>query len=215
MATEANRILEAQWGSRAGSSGGIHVTDIVWEPGMPGRAVATIEGASWTVWDYREEVCMSEELAGMLQQPEEGVEKRQCVTKAIAAGIVWRTLARRPSPAEVEAKALEVRVEQTRQALEAQSVMGEAAHKVAPIEAEIRVYTHDTIRANHDKDFRSLAVFPVQDLEDCKLIVIRADYKGDVVVETMTGPARQWLDVVDVDMARAHGFLGAPSHASD
>ncbi|CAE7410615.1 unnamed protein product, partial [Symbiodinium microadriaticum] len=200
MATEANRILEAQWGSRAGSSGGIHVTDIVWEPGMPGRAVATIEGASWTVWDYREEVCMSEELAGMLQQPEEGVEKRQCVTKAIAAGIVWRTLARRPSPAEVEAKALEVRVEQTRQALEAQSVMGEAAHKVAPIEAEIRVYTHDTIRANHDKDFRSLAVFPVQDLEDCKLIVIRADYKGDVVVETMTGPARQWLDVVDVDM---------------
>ena len=192
MAAEATRILEAQWEGRAGSSTGVHVTDVVWEPGLPGRAVATIEGASWVLWDYREEVHMSEELAGMLQQPEEGIEKRQCVTKAIAAGIMWRTLARQPTLREVEAKSLEVRVEQTRQALEAQSVMGEAAHKVAPIEAEIRVYTHDTLKANHDKDFRSLAVFPVQDLEDCKLVVIRADYKGDVVVETVTGPL--WRD---------------------
>ncbi|CAE7364654.1 unnamed protein product, partial [Symbiodinium sp. CCMP2456] len=162
--------------AEAGSSNGIHVTDVVWEPGLPGRAVATIEGASWTLWDYREEVHMSEELAGMLQQPEEGIEKRQCVTKAIAAGIMWRTLARQPTPEEVEAKSLDVRVEQTRQALEARSVMGEAAQKVAPIEAEIRVYTHDTLK----------------DLEDCKLVVIRADYKGDVVVETVTGPL--WRD---------------------
>ena len=192
MAAEATRILESRWEGRAGSALGIHVTDLVWEPGLPGKAVATIEGASWTVWDYRKEVRMSEELAGMLQQPEEGTEKRQCVTKAIAAGIMWRALARQPTLEEVEAKSLDVRVEQTRQALEAQSVMGEAAQKVAPIEAEIRVYTHDTVKANHDKDFRSLAVFPVQDLEDCKLVVIRADYKGDVVVETVTGPL--WRD---------------------
>ncbi|CAE6959396.1 unnamed protein product [Symbiodinium sp. CCMP2592] len=192
MAAEATDILEAQCGARAGSTGGIQVTEVVWEPGRPGRATATIEGATWTIWDYREEVRMSEELASMLQQPEEGAEKRQCVTKAIAAGIMWRQRARQPSPREVEEKALELRLEQTRLALEAQAVMGEPAQKVAPIEAEIRIYTHDTVRANHDKDFRSLAVFPLAELEDCKLVVIRADYKGDVVVETVTGPL--WRD---------------------
>ncbi|CAE7205713.1 unnamed protein product [Symbiodinium sp. CCMP2592] len=171
---------------------GIQVTEVVWEPGRPKKATANIEGATWTIWDYREEVRMSEELASMLQQPEEGAEKRQCVTKAIAAGIMWRQRARQPSPREVEEKALELRLEQTRLALEAQAVMGEPAQKVAPIEAEIRIYTRDTVRANHDKDFRSLAVFPLAELEDCKLVVIRADYKGDVVVETVTGPL--WRD---------------------
>ena len=192
MAAEATQILEAQCSGRAGATGGIQVTEVVWEPNCPGRATANIEGVVWTVWDFREEVRMSEELAGMLQQPEEGTEKRQCVTKAVAAGILWRQLARRPTPDEVEARALELRLEQTRLALEAHAVMGEPEPKVTPIEAEIRIYTRDMIKANHDKDFRSLAVFPVQDLEDCKLVVIRADYKGEVVVETVTGPL--WRD---------------------
>ncbi|CAE7778356.1 unnamed protein product [Symbiodinium sp. CCMP2592] len=191
LAAEASRILEARCEHRAGSAGGIIVTDVVWEPGQPGRGSAVVEGATWTIWDYKEEVFMSEEMASMLRQPEEGLEKRQCVTKAVAAGIMWRELARRPTVAEVDAKALELRLEQTRQALEAQATMGEPALKVAPIEAEIRVYTHDIVRASHDKDFRSLAVFPLQDLEDCKMVVIRADYKGDVVVETVTGPLWQ------------------------
>ena len=189
LAAEASRILEAKCEHRAGSAGGIVVSDIVWEPGQPGRGTAVIEGATWTVWDYKEEVLMSDELAAMLRQPEEGVERRQCVTKAVAAGVVWRCLARRPTIAEVDEKSLCLRLEQTRQALEAQN--GEPAPRVAPIEAEIRVYTHDIVRASHDKDFRSLAVFPLQELEDCKMIVIRADYKGDVVVETVTGPLWQ------------------------
>ena len=90
------------------------MSEVIWESGRPGKATATIEGVVWTVWDYKEEVRMSEELAGMLQQPEEAMEKRQCVTKAIAAGILWRQLARQPTPGEVEAKALELRMEQTR-----------------------------------------------------------------------------------------------------
>ena len=191
LAAEASRILEAKCEHRAGSSDGIKVSDVVWEPGLPGRGTLTIEGATWTIWDYKEEVVMSEELAAMLRQPEEGTEKRQCVTKAVAAGVMWRSVARRPTVEEVDSKALELRLEQTRQALEAQMAMGEPATKVAPIEAEIRVYTHDIVKASHDKDFRSLAVFPLQELEDCKLVVIRADYKGDVVVETVTGPLWQ------------------------
>ena len=74
-----------------------------------------------------------------------------------------------------------------RQALEAEAIMGEAGHRVTPIENELRTYTHDIVKANHDKDFRSLAAFPLAELEDCKLVVVRADYKGDAVVETVTG----------------------------
>ncbi|CAE7667777.1 unnamed protein product, partial [Symbiodinium necroappetens] len=187
MAAEASKILESQCGHRAGSNEGIVVSEVFWEQDQPGRGTAVIEGVTWILWDYKEEIWMSEELAAMLRQPEEAWEKRQCVTKAIAAGVMWRWLARKPTCDEVGAKALELRLEQTRQALEAQAAMGEPAARVAPIEAEIRVYTPDIVRASHDKDFRSLAVFPLQELEDCKLIVIRADYKGDVVVETVTG----------------------------
>ena len=83
--------------------------------------------------------------------------------------------------AETDIKALEMRCDMVRQALEAESVMGEPAMKVAPIEGELRTYAHDIVRANHDKDFRSLAAFPLAELEDCKLVVVRADYKGDVM----------------------------------
>ena len=43
------------------------------------------------------EIPMSEELAALLEQAEAGVEKRQRATKAIAAGILWRTRTRRPT----------------------------------------------------------------------------------------------------------------------
>ena len=51
---------------------------------------------------------MSEELAGILQLPEPVVEKRQCVTKTLAGGILWREKGRRPSLEEVEVKAQEL-----------------------------------------------------------------------------------------------------------
>ena len=128
----------------------------------------------------------------MLRQPEEGTEKRpvrdesSCGRGDVAIGRQAAARLRRSTP-----RLWICSLEQTRQALEAQMAMGEPATKVAPIEAEIRIYTHDIVKASHDKDFRSLAVFPLQELEDCKLVVIRADYKGDVVVETVTGPLWQ------------------------
>ena len=128
-----------------------------------------------------------EELASILGESDGGVEKRQCVTKAVAAGVCWRSRARRPTMEEVEVEAQRIRMEQARQALEAVAVMGEAKARLAPIEAAIRTYAHDILKVNHDKDFRSHAVFPVQDLEDCCLVVIRADYQGDMVVETVMG----------------------------
>ena len=130
---------------------------------------------------------MTDELASLLRQPDEGIEKRQCVTKAIAAGVLRRCWARQPSLDEVDLKAQAIRLEQVRQALDAVAVMGAAQMHVAPIEAEMRVYTHDIVHVNHDKDFRSHAVFPVSDLEECRLVVIRADYRGEIVIEMVNG----------------------------
>ena len=216
LAAEAADILEKVIGKKAGASVAVHVGDTTWEPGCPGRAVATIQGTEWTVWDYREEVHMTEELAAILRQADEGVERRQCVVKTIAAGLVWRKLARQPSLAEAEDCARAVRLEQARQALEAQAVMGEPDHRVAPIEAELRVYAHDILKANHDKDFRSHAVFPVVDMDECKLVVVRANYKGEVVAETVTGSAWQeggW--VMWAVIWRGHMMLLEPPHNLD
>ena len=192
MAEEATKLLETALGTKAGSTGSLQVMETVWEHGQPGKGTAIIEGEPWIMWDFKEEIPMGEELAALLEQAEAGVERRQCVTKTVAAGIVWRAKARRPTLEEVADKAAEIRLDQARQAVEAKAAMGEAEARVAPIEAEIRIYTHDMIRANHDKDFRSHAVFPTADLEDCKLVVIRADYKGDIVMETVTGT--MWQD---------------------
>ena len=196
LAAEATAILEGALGQRAGSSGNLQVHETVWTPGRPGKGCVVIDGLRWTMWDYREEIHMTDELASLLRQPDEGIEKRQCVTKAIAAGVLWRSWARQPSLEEVDLKAQAIRLEQVRQALDAVAVMGTAQMRVAPIEAEIRVYAHDIAHVNHDKDFRPHAVFPVEDLEECRLVVIRADYRGEVVIEMVTGTMWQeggWL----------------------
>ena len=59
------------------------------------------------------------------------------------------------------------------------------------------------IRAHRDKDFRTHAVFPTADLEDCKLVIIRADYVMETVTVARLGP-------VDINLAWAHGPPGAP-----
>ena len=133
MVEEATILLEKALGTKAGSTGTLQVMDTVWEPGQPGKGVAIVEGQHWTIWDFKEEIPMSEELAALLEQAEAGVEKRQCVAKAIAAGILWRMNARRPTMDEVAMKAAELRLGQARQAVEAKGAMGEAENRVAPL----------------------------------------------------------------------------------
>ena len=74
-------------GQRAGSSGTLQVKDTVWNGEGPRHGEVVIEGFTWMLWDWKEELHCTDELASVLAQPDGGVEKRQCVTKAIAAGI--------------------------------------------------------------------------------------------------------------------------------
>ena len=192
LAEEAAIILEKQGGTRAGENTRLVVRETMWATGEPGQGSVEVDGRSWRSWDYQEEVFMSEELAGILQLPEPVIEKRQCVTKTLAAGILWREKGRRPTLQEVENKAREQRLDQARPALDAATQMGEAAEFVTPIEHELRVYLHDLLHPAHERDFRSLAVFPIMELGAAKVVVVRADFQGNLLVETIVGP--DWED---------------------
>ena len=188
LAAEAAEVLSTMKVSqRAGESARLVVKDTIWTRDEPGFGSFELDGESWKTWDYQEEVPMTEELASLLQQVEPVEEKRQCVTKTLAVGLLWRKLHRRPSMAEVQTCAQEVRITQTRLALEALTQMGPAEEFVTPVEHEIRTYAHDILQPNHERDFRSLAVFPVEELQDVKVVVLRADYRGRLVVESVTG----------------------------
>ena len=88
---------------------------------------------------------------------------------------------------EAQRQAQELRLEQ---AVEAVVVLGEPEEMVSPVEHEARIYVHDLLTANHEKDFRSLAMFPLQALQEAKVVVLRADYRGGLMVESVTGG--QW-----------------------
>ena len=118
--------------------------------------------------------------------------------------------------------------EQTRLAKEAETLIGCPEEFVAPIEHELRIYIHDLVTPAHEKDFRGLAVFPVEDLQEARLVVLRADYRGGLVVEVVQG--QRWepggWDVVSLiwkghmtllqppDGFDMDGFLEQEEHAS-
>ena len=189
LAQEASDILDhVRPSSKAGERPRLVVKETLWAPGEPGQGGLELDGVAWRTWDYQEEVMMTEELAAMLKVVEPIEERRQCVTKTVAAGILWRRLGRRPTMAEVAQEAAVVRVEQARQALEAHDQMGEPLEFVTPLEHEVRCQAHDVLHPHHERDFRTLAVFPVQALEDAKVVVLRADVRGRLLVEEVVGP---------------------------
>ena len=99
------------------------------------------------MYDYKEEIAMTEELAGLLGVVGPEVEKRQCVTKVLAAGFLMHQTKPNvlPTLEEVESQAQVFRLEQARMATEAEGVMGHADVKVSPIEHELRMYSHDIL----------------------------------------------------------------------
>ncbi len=91
LAQEASDLLEElQPTSKAAERPRLVVKDTLWAPGEPGQGGLELDGASWRTWDFQEEVMMTEELAAMLKLVEPVEEKRQCVTKTVAAGVLWR-----------------------------------------------------------------------------------------------------------------------------
>ena len=192
LAKEASEVLEHRVDQSKAGSSRLQVYDTVWTSGQPGQGGVEIDGRRWRLWDFQEEIMMTEEIAALLQQPEPQRERRQCVTLTLAAGTLWKEDGVRPSLEAVQERAQSMREEQLRQAVEAEKQMNcePRSEMISAIEHELRVYVHDIVTAHHEKDFRSLAVFPLQDLQDVTVVVVRADHRGGLVVETVVGS--QW-----------------------
>ena len=169
LAEEAAQILERHVDEKAGNSRRCRVGDTQWDGEGPGRAQVDIDGKAWAMFDFKEEVMMTEELAGLLGVVAPEVEKRQCVTKVLAAGHLFLEEGKLPDMGEVEEKAQQFRLEQARQAPDAEGIMGHPEPKVSAVEHELRMYSHDILRAHHDKDYRAVAVFPIEDLGHLRL----------------------------------------------
>ena len=191
LAREAAELLEQREGTKAGSAR-LVVRDTLWADGQPGQGSVELDGTTWRLWDYQEDIMMTEDLAALLHLPEVSIEWRQCVTITMAAMVEWKEKGRRPSVEQVQTRAQTLRLEQTRLAVDAANTIGEAEEVVAAVEHEVRTYIHDLTTAHHEKDFRSLAVFPLEALADCRLVVFRADYRGGLVVECIIGS--NWID---------------------
>ena len=71
------------------------------------------------------------------------------------------------------------------------------------------MYAHDILKPHHDKDYRALAVFPLAALEEMRVIVVRVDYKGDLLIETVTGSQWTKLDIW-VMISKGHMTLLQP-----
>ena len=130
LAAEAASLLEAHGqGLKAGHQARCQLGDTRWEDEGPGRALVHIDGEPWALWDFGEMVYMTEELAGLLGVIEPEKEKRQCVTKVLAAGLHFAQQGRVPTMEEVERGTQEFRLEQARLAVEAEGVMGHPESK--------------------------------------------------------------------------------------
>ena len=190
LAAEAAQILEGINEGKAGQGRRCNVGVTHWDGDGPGRAQVEIDGTCWAMYDFKEEVFMTEELAGLIGAVHPEVEKRQCVTKVLATGCLMAKEEKVPSMKAVEEFAQGLRLEQARLAADAESMMGHAEPKVTPIEHELRMYTHDILKPHHDKDYRAIAAFPVEALGNVRVVVLRVDYKGDVLTEIIQGT--QW-----------------------
>ena len=213
LAAEASKILEQHGEQKAGNSRRCVIGDTIWEPGGkgPGKCPVTIDQKVWTMYDFKEEIFMTEELAGLLGVVQPENEKRQCVTKVLAAGYLLNELHRLPTMDEVEALGQEFRLEQARQAAEAEAAMGHAEPKVSAVEHELRMYAHDILKAHHDKDYRSVAVYPLEQLGNHRIVVFRVDYKGDVLPEVVMGTQwRQGQPTIWTMVCKGHMTLLVP-----
>jgi hypothetical protein len=188
VAEEASLILDS--GGRAGHShpeAEVKFGAVVWPDagGEPGVGSLLVKGESWSCLDYREDLPMTEELAAILGEPEPRLEKRQCLLKSVAAALLVGPEV--PAEADVIALAAKLRLEMANNARAAERALGPAPDRVSPTEHELRVHLHDALSSDHDKDFRVLACLPLDQLRARTLVVLRVDYLGRLIVETVTG----------------------------
>ena len=96
--------------------------------------------------------------------------------------------------------------------------LGEMPDEMTRAEADVRVFIHDFIHYNHDKDYRCLVAFPTDHFEAVKFHIVRMDQQGELTAEDITGLLHRngkdpevWLLVANGHMR----LLGKPKGAEE
>ena len=104
----------------------------------------------------------------------------------MAGKLAWK-LGRFPTREETVQAAQPVRLELAQQAWAASSHLGEPPDEIGRSEADVRIFIHDLIHLDHDKDYRCLAAFPSEFFADVGFNIIRMDPHGGVTTERIEG----------------------------
>ncbi|CAE7256170.1 RE2 [Symbiodinium natans] len=188
------------------------LTPTVWSQGQdrPGSATLTWGDHAWEVFDYGDTLQLSAELKLSLQpssQPHSDWEPRQCLVLHIAAALLWSRSKQLPSWSEVQTLASRMRGEFYVEADKVSEALGELPPWVTRAERDLRVFVHDFVYFGHDKDYRSLAALPPEELAAVAVHVVRLDAWKRPTVEALTGctadtrrPLVVWLLVYDGHM---------------
>eukprot|EP00971_Amphidinium_carterae_P150818 2990256-Amphidinium_carterae.1 len=118
-----------------------------------------------------------------LQLPDDRPERRQCLLRCVAGGLLLATTGQCPTMTAVDQMALELREELHVQALCASSAMGEASGRIPVLEHELRTHVHDILSADHDRDYRVLAALAPSQTQQCRIVIMRVTYAKQATVE--------------------------------
>lgn len=193
-------ILVKAAGNRGGSVASLAAWDEEKAPDEQGTGVATFhrDQAFAAVWNYGDKLQIDSELRAS-HGSRGTLECRQCIILSTAAAMLVSKLGRQPTPAEINELALEIRWDVWSGAAEAGAALGDAPPLVPAAESDLRVFVHDALAPNHDKDFRTLQVLPPSVLSNVVLHVVLLDRFGNLSFEELRGK--------DIDHSAVHAWM--------
>ena len=156
-----------------------------WTDGV-GRGTFRYKGASWSVYDYGDQLPISVELMEILDLNDiqcQREEARQCLFLHCTAGVLLSREGAVPSVEHVQEATGEVRAETSIMARGAAYHLGPCPAEIGKSEADLRVFAHDILNLDHDKDYRCLAAFPPSLYEGHDMHIVRMDPHGSVTTE--------------------------------
>ena len=163
----------------------IGLTD--WSRGFPGVAMVSWHGEEWRALDYGDKLPLGPELCEQFRKPADTLETRQCLLKSVAAAVLHAQDGQLPAHGQVLSAAQTLRTSHWWSANEAAVALGDCPPWISPEENDLRVFIHDVIEADHEKDFHSLAAFPHESHGDLALYVWRVSRGGALTLESLVG----------------------------
>ena len=111
----------------------------------------------------------------------------QCLLKSVAVAVLHTQDRQLPAHSQVLGAAHTLRTSHWWSATGAAVALGDCPQWISPEENDLRVFIHDVVEADHEKDFHSLAACPQESHGDLALYVWRVSRGGALTLESLVG----------------------------